>query len=89
MAELEGRELSPGIFGGSDRADPRLDDGAVNGPSRRRAGDAGRLPGIVSSAVPREGADCITASRACASTLEVSHVSKASWETTLMERGSE
>lgn len=28
-----------------------------NGPSNARAGDAGRLPGIGSSAVPLDGAD--------------------------------
>lgn len=48
------------------------------GPSRARAGDAGRLPGMGSKVVPFDGAVCITASRAELLTLLVSQLSKGS-----------
>lgn len=56
---LGGRERSGNIFGGGANAgDSRPSDTRGKGPSRARAGDGGRLPGIGSNAVPREGADC-------------------------------
>lgn len=55
------------------------------GPSRARAGETGRLPGIGSRRVPRPGANgrsescpCVAISRACWSTLDVSQASKPS-----------
>jgi len=81
-AGLGGRDVSGNIFGGGDRAGDSLpSDTRVKGPSSARAGDAGRLPGIGSKAVPLEGADCMTASFASGGTLLVSHVSNPSdWE---------
>lgn len=86
-AGLGGRDVSGTILGGGERACASVSsESSGNGPSRARAGDAGRLPGIGSKAVPREGADCMTASLACGSTLLVSHASKPSdWDVLSIE----
>jgi hypothetical protein len=49
-----------------------------NGPSSARAGLAGRLPGIVSNAVPLLDTTGVNASLMLKSTFDVSHKSKAS-----------
>lgn len=64
-AGLGGLEMSRIIFGGGARAGESIpSDVSGNGTSSAQAGDAGRLPGMDSKAVPREGADCRAASLA-------------------------
>lgn len=76
---LGGREVSGTIFGGGGSAGGSgSSDGSGKGPSNARAGETGRLPGMGSKTLPREGAVPITASLATGSTLLVSHVSNPS-----------
>lgn len=75
---LGGREMSGIILGGGVNSSSSSGSSVRKGPSSVRAGVAGRLPGIGSRVVPRDGADCITASRACKLTLLVSQLSKPS-----------
>jgi hypothetical protein len=81
-AGLGGREMSGTILGGRASSSSSSGSSERNGPSRGRAGVVGRLPGMGSNVVPRDGAVCTIASRADRLTLLVSQLSKPSdWET--------
>jgi hypothetical protein len=75
---LGGLEISGIILGGGVSSSSSSRSSVRKGPSRARAGVVGRLPGIGSRVVPRDGADCMTTSRACRLTLLVSQLSKPS-----------
>lgn len=79
-AGLGGRELSGIIIilGGGVKSSSSSGSSDRNGPSRGRAGVVGRLPGMGSKVVPRDGAVCTIASRADRLTLLVSQLSKPS-----------
>lgn len=96
QAGLGGREMSGIILGGRVSSSSSSGSSERNGPSRARAGVVGRLPGMGSNVVPRDGAVCTIASRADRLTLLVSQLSKPSdcetlptdsaWEYTLAAR---
>lgn len=81
-AGLGGRDMSGIILGGGVSSSSSSGSSVRLGASNARAGVAGRLPGIGSRVLPRDGAACITTSRACRLTLLVSQLSNPSvWET--------
>ena len=75
-AGLGGRDVSGISFGGGASSSPSSSGSSERkGPSRARAGEFGRLPGMGSKVVPLDGAVCTLASL-------VSQLSKPSeWET--------